>query len=151
MQLTRHVRQNRTALAGALGLSVFALGALLAPLLMPYDPWQHFAPFIPPFGTHFLGTDDVGRDILSELIIGTRVSLGVGLVSGILAVTSGVLLGLLAGFRRGALDEFLMGLTDIVLVIPALPLVILFSVYLEPSVWNTALVIGLILWPSTAR
>ena len=151
MQLADHVRHNRLALAGALGIAVFALGALLAPLLVPHNPWQHFAPFLSPSLSHLLGTDDVGRDIFSELIIGARVSLGVGLLSGLLAVTFGVLVGLLAGFRRGGLDELLMGLTDVVLVIPALPLVILVSVYLGPSLWHTALIIALVFWPSTAR
>lgn len=151
MQLRQHVRQNKPAVAGALVFASFALGALLAPLLMPHDPWQHFLPFLEPSTTHLLGTDDVGRDILSELIIGARVSLSVGLLSGVLAVSMGVVVGLLAGFRRGALDEILMGLTDIVLVIPALPLIILVSVYLGGNMWHTVLVIGFVFWPSTAR
>jgi len=151
MQLTGHVRRNRPALAGALLFAAFLICAALAPVLAPHDPWQHFQAFLSPSGLHLLGTDDVGRDILSGLIAGARVSLAVGLAGGLLATTMGVLVGLLAGFRRGALDETLMGLTDIVLVIPALPLVILVSVYIGPSLWHTALIIGLVLWPSTAR
>ncbi|MCK9355643.1 MAG: ABC transporter permease [Dehalococcoidia bacterium] len=151
MQFTEHVRHNRLALAGLALFAAFVLGALLAPLLAPHDPWAHFEPFLSPTATHLLGTDDVGRDILSELITGARVSLTVGLLSGLLAVSLGVLVGLLAGFRRGRLDEALMGLTDVVLVIPALPLVILVSVYLGPGLWHTILIIGLVFWPSTAR
>jgi peptide/nickel transport system permease protein len=151
MQLTEHVRHNRLALAGLALFAAFVLGAVLAPLLAPHDPWAHFEPFLSPTVTHLLGTDDVGRDILSELITGARVSLAVGLLSGLLAVSLGVLVGLLAGFQRGRLDEALMGLTDVVLVIPALPLVILVSVYLGPGLWHTILIIGLVFWPSTAR
>lgn len=151
MRLTSHVRTNRLALVGMAILGVFIFGAVFASLLMPHDPWRHFVPFAAPSGTHLLGTDDVGRDILSELILGARVSLTVGFMAGLVAVGIGVLVGLLAGFRRGHLDELLMGLTDIVLVIPALPLVILVSVYLGPGIWHTIIVIGLVFWPSTAR
>ncbi len=145
------MKQNRLALVGAATLAVFVLGAVFADVLMPHDPWRHFQPFMSPSGAHLLGTDDVGRDIFSELILGARVSLSVGILAGLLAVSIGVLVGLLAGFRRGLLDEVLMGLTDIVLVIPALPLIILVSVYLGPGMWHTLLVIGLVFWPSTAR
>ncbi len=151
MQLTEHVRHNHVALAGAVLFAAFVLAAALAPLLAPHDPWQHFEAFLLPSTMHLLGTDDVGRDILSELVTGARVSLSVGLFSGTLAVIFGVLVGLLAGFRRGRLDELLMGLTDVVLVIPALPLVILVSVYLGPGLWHTVLILGLVFWPSTAR
>ncbi len=151
MQLSQHVRKNRLALLGVTLFATFALAALFAPVLMPHDPWQHFQPFMEPTRLHLLGTDDVGRDVFSELIIGTRVSLSVGILAGLLAVSLGTLVGLLSGFRRGALDELLMGLTDVVLVIPALPLVILVSVYLGPGMWHTVLVIGLVFWPSTAR
>jgi len=151
MRLSQHVPSSRPALIGLLVLVAFAFSALLAPVLTPHDPWQHFQPFTEPTAVHLLGTDDVGRDIFSELIIGARVSLLVGFLAGLLAVGLGVLTGILAGFRRGLLDEFLMGLTDVVLVIPALPLVILVSVYLGPGLWHTALIIGLVSWPSTAR
>jgi len=151
MQLTGHVRHNRPAVAGMALFVFFLLGALLSPQLAPHDPWQHFKPFLSPSVVHLLGTDDVGRDILSELVTGARVSLAVGLLGGLLAVSFGVLVGLLAGFRRGRLDEMLMGMTDVVLVIPALPLVILVSVYLGPGLWHTILILGLVFWPSPAR
>jgi len=151
MRLSQHVRHNRLALAGSAILAVFSLAAIFATVITPQDPQVHFNPFLSPSLAHLLGTDDVGRDIFAQLVVGTRVSLLVGILTGLLAVSVGVLVGLTAGFRRGALDELLMGLTDVVLVIPALPLVILVSVYVGPGVWNTVLVIGLVLWPSTAR
>lgn len=151
MRLAQHVKESRAALAGALLLASIGLAALAAPVIVPHDPWQHFLPFLPPSIEHLLGTDDVGRDVLSELITGARVSLAVGFATGLLSVGIGLLVGLLAGFRRGTADELLMGLTDVVLVVPALPLVILVSVYLGPALWHMILVIGFVLWPSTAR
>ncbi len=151
MRLPAHLKTNRLGLAGTGILSIFVLGAVFAQILMPHDPWQHFQPFMSPSGAHLLGTDDVGRDIFSELILGARISLATGILAGLLAVSIGVSVGLLAGFRKGLIDEVLMGLTDVVLVIPALPLIILVSIYLGPSIWHTILVIGLVFWPSTAR
>jgi len=151
LHLTEHVRKNHLALAGTLLFALFVGGAALAPLLAPHDPWQHFAAFQSPSAIHLLGTDDVGRDILSELITGALVSLAVGILTGMLAVSLGVLVGLTAGFRRGVVDEVLMALTDVVLVVPALPLIILVGIYLGPGLWHTVLIIGLVFWPSTAR
>ena len=151
MRLAHHVGQNRVALAGAAVFASFALASVCAPWIMPHDPWQHFLPFTAPSTVHLMGTDDVGRDIISELIISGRVSITVGFLAGLLATGIGGVIGLLAGFKRGVFDEMLMGLTDIVLVIPALPLIILVSVYLGPNLWYTILIIGLVFWPSTAR
>ena len=143
--------RKRSALAGSLLLLGFVLIALLGAKAAPYDPWEHFQPFDSPSATHLLGTNDVGQDIFSELVAGARVSLAVGALAALLAVGFGVFVGLVAGFRRGAADNLLMGLTDIVLVIPALPLVILLAAYLGASMWNVVLVIGVVFWPSTAR
>jgi len=147
----RLYKENKAACWGLLLITLFVLAALLAPLIAPHDPWRYATPFLPPSSLNWLGTNDVGQDILSELIYGARVSLLVGFLAALLAVGLGLLIGLAAGFRRGRLDEILMGFTDIVLVIPALPLIILFSVYLGPNVWNIILIIGLVFWPSTAR
>ena len=149
--LLKVLRQDKLALTGLVILILFGLAVLLAPWISPHDPWQYYPNYAAPSGSHILGTNDVGQDILSELIYAGRTSLLVGILSALLSLVLGVAVGLLAGFRRGWLDEVLMGMTDIVLVIPALPLVILFSVYLGASVWYTVLIIGLVLWPSTAR
>ncbi len=145
------VGRNRAATVGACALILFLAGTMLAPVIAPHDPWQHFRPFLSPSALHLLGTNDVGHDIFSELLVGARVSLTVGALAALLSVSLGVFIGLLSGFRRGALDNALMGLTDIVLVMPALPLVILLAAYVGPSIWNTILVIGVVFWPSTAR
>jgi len=137
---------------GLLILAVFALGALLAPQVAPHDPWAFGQrPFLNPSGINLLGTNDVGQDIFSELIFGGRTSLVIGFGAATLAVAIGTLIGLVAGFRQGLLGEVLMGLTDVFLVIPTLPLVILVSVYLGASVGHVVLVIGLVTWPGTAR
>lgn len=151
MSRLQKLRRNTGTLIGAIILGLFALCTALAPLIVPHDPWRHFAPFLTPSLTHLLGTDDAGHDIFSELLMGGRISLLVGFSAGLLAMAGGVIVGLTAGFRRGALDEALMGLTDVVLVIPALPLVILASVYLDPGIWHTILIIAAVLWPPIAR
>lgn len=147
----RLYRDNRAAVWGSLLILCFILLALLAPWLAPHNPWLYNQPFQPPSANHWLGTNDVGQDIFSELLYGARTSLLVGFVAGLLAVSLGLIVGLAAGYRRGWLDELLMGFTDIVLVIPALPIIILFSLYLGPNVWGTILVIGFVFWPGTAR
>ena len=145
------LKKDKLALTGIVVLLLFGLAALLAPWLSPHDPWQYYHIFLPPSSGHILGTNDVGQDIFSELLYGARSSLLVGALAALLAMVLGVTIGVAAGFRRGIVDELLMGFTDIVLVIPALPLIILFAVYLGASIWNTILLIGLVLWPSTAR
>ena len=151
MRLPAFIMQNRAAQVGAVVLLAFVVVAVLGSDIAPHDPWAHFGPFESPSPVHPLGTNDVGQDILSELLVGAGVSLSVGALAAMLAVGFGVFVGLVAGFRRGALDNLLMGLTDIVLVIPALPLVILLAAYLGSSMWNVVLVIGVVFWPSTAR
>ncbi len=143
--------RNRSATVG-LGLLILVVAiALTGPALVPHDPWESFRPFLSPSSTHLLGTNDIGQDILSELIAGARVSLLVGALAGLFAVMLGLIVGLASGFKRGVVDHVLMGLTDIVLVIPALPLIILLAAYLGPSIWTAVLVIGVVFWPSTAR
>lgn len=133
-------------------LALLVLCAILAPLITPHDPWAYGKqPFLDPNRENPLGTNDVGQDIFSELVYGGRTSLFIGFAAAIVAVAAGTLIGLVSGFSKGRLDEGLMGITDVFLVIPALPLVILMSVYLGASIWNIILVIGLVSWPSTAR
>ena len=151
MRLRKLIARHRAATVGACVLAAFITVAALGEAMVPHDPWQHFGPFLSPSSVHLLGTNDVGQDVFSELLVGTRVSMTVGALAALLAVNLGVFIGLIAGFRRGGIDNVLMGMTDVVLVIPALPLIILLSAYLGPSIWNSALVIGAVFWPSTAR
>jgi len=137
-----------------LGLSVFLsflVVATLSPALAPYDPWARFEPYLPPGQEHPLGTNDMGNDILSELIYGSRVSLMVGFGAALMATLIGTALGLFAGFFKGTADEIIMGLTDIFLMIPQIPLIIVLSAFLRPSFWLVALLMGSLWWTSTAR
>ncbi len=145
------VKRNKARTAGIAILALFAFFAVFATWIAPHDPWQFGRAFLSPSSTNLLGTNDVGQDIFSELLYGARISLTVGFAAGLLAVTLGTLIGLLAGFRKGFLDNLLMSVTDVFLVIPTLPLAILVSVYLGPSMWNIVMVIGLLGWPATTR
>jgi peptide/nickel transport system permease protein len=129
----------------------FLLTALFAAEIAPYDPWVRFEPYQPPGSQHLLGTNDMGHDILSELIYGSRVSLLVGFGAAILATFIGTLVGLAAGYFKGMTDETLMGITDIFLMIPQIPLIIVLAAFLRPSFYLIAILMGLLWWTSTAR
>jgi peptide/nickel transport system permease protein len=136
---------------GALLFLGFIVLAVFAGWIAPHDPWERFAAYVPPNGSHWLGTNDLGHDIFSELIYGTRVSLLVGFAAALLSTAAGLLIGLFSGYFKGIVDEVLMGLTDIFLMIPRIPLIIILAAFLRPSVWIIALVIGCLWWTSTAR
>lgn len=137
-------------IGGALIL-MLVFTAVFAEQISPYDPEARVGlPFQPPSAEHRLGTNDIGQDILSELIFGTRVSLTVGFATAVFAIVVGVTVGLLAGYYR-RLDSILMRVVDIILVIPFLPLLILLAAYLGRSMLNTVIIIGLLIWAGTAR
>ena len=152
----RHLPRSRMALAGA-GMLLFALGlAVFAPLLAAEDPRRallatSYAIYAAPSAQHWLGTDDAGRDVLSNLIFGARVSLTVGFFASFISVAIGGSIGMLAGYAGGATDRALMRFTDVVLVIPDLPLAIVLVALTKPSLFNIILVIGLVGWTGTAR
>mgnify|MGYP003880591911 CR=1 FL=1 len=130
---------------------VFLILSIAAGFISPYNPWDRFEPYSSPSAKHILGTNDIGNDILSELIYGTRVSLIVGFGASILATLLGIIMGLLSGYYRGLTDEILMAITDIFLMIPRIPLIIILAALLRPSFWIIMLLIGFLWWPTTAR
>lgn len=136
---------------GVLLFAFFLFMALFPALLSPYTPDERFTPYEAPSGRHLLGTNDIGNDILSELVYGTRISMTVGFSAALISILIGTILGLCAGYFRGALDELLMGFTDVVLIIPKIPLIIVLGAYLQPSIWILIPVLGLLSWESTAR
>ena len=142
---------SRPVLFGLVLLALFLILAIFAPLIAPFDPWEPGRPFLPPSFEHPLGTNDIGQDIFSELVYGTRISLLVGFFAAFVSVAIGTLVGLFSGYLRGAADEVLMGLTDIILIIPALPLMIILAAHTSPSIWNIVIVIAVLWWTSTAR
>src|SRR6185503_4121565 len=104
-----------------------------------------------PNAENILGTNDLGQDLLSELIAGTRASLFTGLIVAVISVSVGTVIGLVSGYLGGWIDSFLMRLTDLILVLPFLPLVILISVYLGPSQRNVIIVLSIFFWAGPAR
>ncbi|HNR00180.1 MAG TPA: ABC transporter permease [Trueperaceae bacterium] len=155
----RMLLRSRTATAGAVILVCLAVLAALAPQLSPHDPARQDlrARLAPPAwvakGTnaHVLGTDQLGRDILSRVIYGTRISLLVGVSVVLLAGTLGTLLGLLAGFLGGKVDTVLMRIVDVFLAFPFLLLAIVFMAMLGASLGNIILVLAITGWVEYAR
>ena len=143
---------NKLGLIGTIILVGFILVALFAPQIAPYDPYQRIGiPFGKPSIQNLLGTNDVGQDILSDVIYGTRISLLMGLLSAGVALIIGTIVGLTSGFFGGRVDTVLMRMVDISLVIPMLSLMILLAAFLGPSFWNIVIVIGVLSWASPAR
>lgn len=145
--------QNRGALFGAVILALFVLTALLAPWLAPYSPIdQNLASRLQaPSWSHWLGTDDLGRDLLSRLIHGTRVSLRVGVIAVGLALVLGTAIGLVAGYKGGKVDELLMRVLDVLLAFPSILLAILVVAILGPSLENAIVAIAIVNVPVYAR
>ena len=151
MKILHKLGMSRTSFIGFCILSTFLVIAIFAPFIAPYDPWEPGYPFLHPSLAHPLGTNDIGQDIFSELVYSARISLFIGFFAAFISMIIGTLIGLIAGFFRGMVDETLMGLTDIFLLIPGLPLMIILAAYLSPSIWNIILVIGILWWTTTAR
>jgi peptide/nickel transport system permease protein len=145
------VHGNPARFCGAVLLLILLTIAIFAPYIAPYDPMDTGTPFLEPNSDHLLGTDDLGRDIFSQLIYGTRISLFIGLLASAVSILIGVSVGLFAGYFRGLTEEVLMGITDVYILIPGLPLMILLAAYLTPSIWTIIFVIGILWWCSTAR
>jgi len=152
-QFWHHFTRNRLALAGGLIVAAMLAVALLAPLLVPYDPSAiHVrAILLPPSTGHWLGTDALGRDVLSRMIYGTQISLLVGFVAVGIAVVIGVIVGALAGFYPGWVDTVLMRLVDIMLSIPTFFLILAVIALVGPNLLNIMVVIGVTSWMGVAR
>ncbi|MCC7369205.1 MAG: ABC transporter permease [Chloroflexi bacterium] len=151
-QLRRLVR-NRLALMGAAILAVVAFAAMFAPYLSPEDPLQMNPSLLlqPPGAQHLLGTDEFGRDILSRVIWGARISLYVGGISVTIALAFGVSLGLVAGYKGGIVDDTINRVLDVVFAFPTILLALGIVGMLGPSLTNTMLAIGIVYMPQYAR
>ena len=152
-------RRNRGALGGLIFMSLLVICALFAPALAPYNPTEQFRDFLltPPAwqetGTSrfLLGTDELGRDMLSRLIHGARLSLLIGLASVVFSLIPGILLGLLAGFSPTGIGPFIMRLMDIMLALPSLLLAVAIVAILGPGLINTIFAIAIVSLPSYVR
>jgi ABC-type dipeptide/oligopeptide/nickel transport system permease subunit len=146
--------QSRTALAGLFIILLFIVGAITAPLVAPYDPVAQVIsdriahPLSPG---HFLGTDDLGRDLLSRIIYGARISLVIGIVSVGISLVFGLLIGTLSGYFGGWFDRIVMRLIDIMLAFPYILLTIVIVAILGASLLNAMIAIGISQIPQYAR
>lgn len=151
----RQFRRNKLALVGLGIIVVLYLVALMAPLLAPHDPLaQHDiarTSFQSPRAGNWLGTDRFGRDVLSRIIYGSRISLSIGFIATVISITIGTLLGALAGYFGGRVDTLIMRFTDTVLAFPRLVLLIMIVALFGPSITVIILVLGLTQWPGTTR
>jgi peptide/nickel transport system permease protein len=149
----RALAKNRLALFGGAVVLVLAIMAVGAPLLAPHDPNKPDVKRIldSPSSRHWLGTDQVGRDVLSRMLYGARVSLAVGFVSVGIATVIGIALGAAAGYHGGMVDAGVMRLVDLMLVFPRFFLLLAVLAFLKPSIWTIMAVIGLTGWMGVAR
>jgi len=145
--------RNRLAIVGGVVVVCLALLAVLANFIAPWDPNKPDVKRIlePPSHRHLFGTDQLGRDVLSRMLFGARVSLAVGFVSVGIAATIGILLGATAGYHGGLVDALIMRLVDLVLVFPRFFLLLAVLAFLKPSIWTIMAVIGLTGWMGVAR
>ena len=145
-------RGHRLALVSLVLLTALVAAAFLAPLVAPADPDAvSYDLMAGPSLAHPLGTDDVGRDLMSRLVYATRVSLGVGVAVALLTASVGTLVSALAGYYGGRADLGLSGLINVVLSVPALPLAMVLGGFLKTDAWFVILVLGALSWTGTAR
>ncbi|MFX1486552.1 MAG: ABC transporter permease [Promethearchaeota archaeon] len=149
----RLYRQSKMGVIGLVLLVTFVVVAIFAPYIAPYTPNDFFVgtSLESPSFQHLLGCDEIGRDILSLLIYGTRISLTVGLLASLGTVLIGTLVGLVAGYSGGRVDEALMRITDVILMLPGIPLLIVFAAMLGASLMNIITIIVILTWAPTAR
>ena len=160
----RRLRRDRVAMIGAALVVLIALAAIFAPFLAPHDPAEQFRDGLTPAGQPVpstllsdggwrfpLGTDSNGRDLLSRILHGARISLTVGVLANALAVALGVMIGSVAGYFGGWFETILMRFSDIMMAFPTLLLAMALVAILKPSLWIIIVVIGLVYWTWIAR
>jgi len=149
----RRFKRHKLGLAGGVVLLLFILMAVFAPLIAPQNPnhadFKHRKE--PPSAEHWLGTDELGRDVWSRLVYGGRVSLMVGFGAVTLYMIIGTVLGTTSGYFGGKVDFTIMRITDIMMTFPSLLLILTFAAFTRPSVLNVVLAIGLFEWPGVTR
>jgi peptide/nickel transport system permease protein len=152
----RRFQRNRPAAVGLWLIVALCLATLLAPFIAPWDPTAMAADiragqFMPPGSAHWLGTDQFGRDVLTRLLYGARISLSIGILATAISITLGTLIGAVAGYAGGRTDAVLMRFTDLVLSFPRLVLLILIVALFDTGLTVLVLVLGLTQWPTTTR
>ena len=147
--------RKSTKVIGAVGFVLFiavVLFAVLGPFIIPYDAYKQSGPsFMAPNRDHWLGTNDMGQDILAELAEGARTSLTIGILTALFATIIGGSIGILAGYIGGWFEVVVMRVIDVVLTLPFLPLMIVIAVYMGPGIFTQIFVITLVMWAGKAR
>lgn len=156
MKQLKQFSRKPSGMIGVVMLLIVVIAAVFAPLIAPYDPYQRVQVepsdiLAPPDSEHLLGRDDAGKDVLSQLIYGARVSLTVGFLASFMSMFIGTTVGLIAGYFGGKVDNFLMRIVDFLLVIPDLPLALVIIAVWGRGLWKIIFVISLLSWTYTAR
>jgi len=149
----RRLKKNKFAIFGMVVIILLSIIAIVSPLISPYNPYEQNLTerLQPPSLKHLCGTDELGRDVFSRMLYGSRISLSVGLIAVLIATTIGIIVGSISGYFGGVVDNILMRFVDIMLSIPTLFLILMLIVFLGPSIFNVMLVIGLTAWTDLAR
>lgn len=149
----RQLIRNKMVMFGFIIIGMLFLIAILGPIITQYSPIEQELSnrLQPPGSKHIMGTDDLGRDVFSRIIWGSRVSLMVGFISVGISLLIGVPLGLIAGFYGGWSDKIIMRLVDVMLCFPTLFLILMVIIFLEPNIINVMIVIGITSWPGLTR
>ncbi len=148
----RRFRRHRLAMVSLVVLIILVGSALLAPWIAPYDPDAIVGTFSgAPCREFLLGTDQIGRDVLSRLLYAMRISLLVGVMATVISTVIGVVLGLIAGYFGGIADMIIMRFTDMVMSFPYILLVLVAAAIFRPGLWNIILILGFVDWPGIAR
>lgn len=146
--------KHKPAMISLVVLALEILAVIFLPMILGLDPYTSDYDTVfgsPPTAAHWLGTDDIGRDIFARFIYGGRVSLSVGIISAFISLFAGVPLGLLAGYYRGAVEVIIMRCADIFMSFPSMVLILVLVSVLGPSVTTVTIVIGILGWPRFAR
>jgi len=148
-----NLKKDFILILGAIIVLFFIFIAIFAPLITSYDPEEidMLNIFIPPDAEHLFGTDELGRDLFTRVIYGSRISLFVGFIAVGISVTIGLVLGLIAGYYRRFIDSLIMRFTDIMLSFPTFFLILAVIAFLKPSIVNVMIVIGLTGWMGVTR
>ena len=149
----RTFTRNRLAVCAGIVVGILVVLAVMAPLLAPWDPHKPDTRRIlaGPSASHWLGTDQLGRDVLARVLYGARISLAVGFISVGIAAVIGIILGSAAGYHGGLADAVIMRLVDLMLVFPRFFLLLAVLAFLQPSIWTIMAVIGVTGWMGVAR
>jgi len=153
MLVLNRLRKDWFAIAGGAIVLLLLTVAVLAPVIAPYDPGSVETARLlePPSADHWLGTDELGRDVLSRMIYGARISLMVGFIAVGIATLIGVIVGAVSGYYGGWVDELMMRFVDVMLTFPSFFLILAVIAMLEPSIVNVMIVIGITGWMGVAR